>query len=100
MPVLEREFLTGLETSQDTKIRKQDDVAVQIHRFCLEHHRLMSAFAEAVDQLLLLHQSRYTAVVSGQPIEDRIDSLIERAKQKKEGAKQAYLEHTQWHRCA
>src|SRR5579871_5875034 len=98
MPVLESEPTDRIRTSHPrVQEQKTPNEATQFRRFCQEHHRLMTAFAEAVDQLLLLHQSRFAAVVSGQPMLERIDSLIEQAKQKKERAKLAYLKHAQRH---
>ena len=75
--------------------------AIQVQTgVCHEQRRLFAKFADAVDELLLLHASHSTAVLGGDPSSARFQSLIQSARGKKERAKQAYMEHTQAHGCS
>ena len=64
---------------------------------CEEHQRLMEDFADAVKELLALHEQQFQAIVQGDPECNRFDLLIHMANEKKQEAKYAYLRHVESH---
>jgi hypothetical protein len=68
--------------------------------FCEESLHLLDAFGEIVQELVLLHEQQFQAIVSGDPYSDRFDLLIHMANQKKYEAKYAYLQHLETHGCS
>jgi hypothetical protein len=66
---------------------------------CREQRRLLDAFGEAVQGLLLLHEQQFLAVVAGDLDSHRFDLLIHMANEKKQQAKYAYLQHVETHDC-
>jgi hypothetical protein len=67
---------------------------------CKESRRLLDEFAEAVRELLLLHEQQFLAVVQGDFECNRFDLLIHMANEKKQQAKYAYLHHVESHGCS
>jgi hypothetical protein len=67
---------------------------------CTEQRRLLDAFGEAVQELLLLHEQQFLAIVAGDLDSTRFDLLIHMANEKKEQAKYTYLEHVETHGCS
>jgi hypothetical protein len=68
--------------------------------FCQKSRFLLDAFGETVQELLLLHEQQFRAIVSGDPFSDRFDLLIHMANEKKRDAKYAYLCHLEAHGCS
>jgi hypothetical protein len=68
--------------------------------FCSESRNLLDAFGETVQELLLLHDQQFQAIVGGDPYSDRFDLLIHMANEKKYQAKYAYLRHLETHGCS
>ena len=66
---------------------------------CPDQRRLLDAFGEAVQELLLLHEQQFLAVIAGEPDSHRFDVLIHMANEKKQQAKYAYLAHVEKHCC-
>ena len=85
MPVLDQETLTAVEKSGSTP--------------CGEQRRLLHAFADAFNELLLLHESRSTTATNGGASSVRFQALIRKAKEKEEKAKDAYASHARAHGC-
>jgi hypothetical protein len=54
---------------------------------------LLDAFGEAVQELLMLHEQQFQAIVGGDPESDRFDLLIHMANERKNEAKYTYLRH-------
>ncbi len=69
-------------------------------RTCAEQRRLLDAFGEAVQELLLLHEQQFLAIVAGDLESHRFDLLIHMANEKKQQAKYGYLQHLETHGCA
>jgi hypothetical protein len=57
-------------------------------------------FGEAVQELLLLHEQQFLAIVAGDLESNRFDLLIHMANEKKQQAKYAYLQHVETHGCS
>ena len=70
-----------------------------IVHFCEESRRLLDAFGDAVQDLVLLHEQQFLAIVDGDPDPHRFDLLVHMATEKKQAAKYAYLEHQETHGC-
>jgi hypothetical protein len=68
-------------------------------RVCPEQRRLLDAFGEAAQGLLLLHE-QFLAIVSGDLDSHRFDLLIHMANERKQEMKYAYLEHVDAHGCS
>jgi hypothetical protein len=66
---------------------------------CAEQRRLLDAFGGAVQELLLLHEQQFLAIVAGDLESHRFDLLIHMANEKKQQAKYAYLQHVETHGC-
>lgn len=67
---------------------------------CQEHRRLLDEFGAAVQELLLLHEHQFLAIVQGDPECNRFDLLIHMAHERKLQAKYAYLRHVESHGCS
>ena len=67
---------------------------------CPEQRRLLDAFGVAVQELLLLHEQQFLAIVAGDLDSHRFDLLIHMANEKKQQAKYAYLQHVETHACS
>jgi hypothetical protein len=67
---------------------------------CKEYRRLLDEFGEAVQEVLLLHEQQFLAVIQGDSECNRFDLLIHMANERKQQAKYAYLRHVESHGCA
>jgi hypothetical protein len=67
---------------------------------CKEQRRLLDAFGEAVQGLLLLHEQQFLAIVAGDLDSNRFDLLIHMANETKQKMKYAFLEHVDAHGCS
>ena len=67
--------------------------------YCAENQRLLDEFGLAVQELMLLNEQQFVAVVNGDPESSRFDILIHMATEKKQQAKYAYLAHVESHGC-
>ncbi len=68
--------------------------------FCEEAKRLLNAFGDAVQDLVMLHEQQFLAVVAGDTTANRFDILIHNASEKKQDAKYAYMTHLEEHGCS
>jgi hypothetical protein len=67
---------------------------------CAEQRSLLDMFGEAVQELLLLHEQQFLAIVAGDLESHRFDLLIHMANERKQQAKYAYLQHVETHGCS
>jgi hypothetical protein len=67
---------------------------------CEEGRRLLDLFGAAVQELVVLHERQFLAVVEGDPDANRFDLLIHEANEKKQAAKYIYMTHMEAHRCS
>jgi tRNA splicing endonuclease len=67
--------------------------------FCAENRRLTEEFGQAVQELILLHEQQFIAVVEGDHESTRFDLLIHMANEKKREAKYALMRHMEEHGC-
>ncbi len=67
---------------------------------CEEQRHLLDEFGAAVQELLLLHEHQFLAIVQGDTECNRFDLLIHMASEKKAHAKYAYLRHVESHGCS
>jgi hypothetical protein len=77
-----------------TEQRSKSDIS-----FCEESRRLLEVFGETVQQLILLHEQQFLAIVNGDPDVTRFDLLIHMVTENKQAAKYAYLQHVEAHGC-
>ena len=68
--------------------------------YCEEAKRLLDAFGQAVQELVLLHEQQFRAVVEGDQTANRFDLLIHEANEHKLNAKYAYMRHLEEHGCS
>jgi hypothetical protein len=68
--------------------------------YCDESRRLLEAFGETVQGLLILHEQQFLAIVDGDLDCHRFDLLIHMANEKKQQAKYAYMHHVETHGCS
>ena len=86
--------MIGITPGMEPKAARPSDL------FCKESRSLLDAFAEAVQELLLLHEQQFQAIVSADMESDRFDILIHMANERKHEAKSAYLRHLESHGCS
>jgi hypothetical protein len=82
-------------TVEQTATKTESNLTV-----CREQRRLLDAFGEAVQGLLLLHEQQFLAIVAGDLDSHRFDLLIHMANEAKQKVKYAYLEHVEAHGCS
>ena len=68
--------------------------------YCRQAKDLLDAFAEAIRELIRLHEDQFQALVGGDPDGQRFDDLIHMANERKREAKYAYVHHLETHRCS
>jgi hypothetical protein len=69
-------------------------------RYCETAKQLLDAFGQAVQQVLVLHEQQFLAIVEGDIEANRFDLLIHEALERKQNAKYAYLNHLDVHSCS
>ena len=67
--------------------------------YCPQAKELLEALTEAVRDLVLLHAEQFDSFVTGDLDSTRLDELIQRANERKQEAKYAYLHHLGIHNC-
>jgi hypothetical protein len=80
--------------------RKQTIQAPSGAQYCGEAQRCLEAFAEAVQELMQLHEQQFLAILEGDRDAGRFDLLTHFANEKKQNAKYAYLQHLETHGCS
>jgi hypothetical protein len=68
--------------------------------YCPEARHLLDDFAEAVQELVQLHEHQFLAAVEGDTDCARFDVLIHMANDRKHAAKYAYMNHLEAHGCS
>jgi hypothetical protein len=68
--------------------------------YCKQARELLDKFAEAIRELIRLHEEQFQAVVGGDTDSMRFDDLIHMANERKREAKYAYMQHLEIHRCS
>jgi hypothetical protein len=68
--------------------------------YCEEARHLLDAFAEAVQELVQLHEHQFLAIVNADSDCSRFDALIHMANERKYKAKYSYLQHLETHGCS
>lgn len=66
--------------------------------FCEEKIRLLAEFYDAVREMVALHQKAATALMRDQALAG-LDGAMDRAREAKERAKDAYVLHVKHHGC-
>ncbi len=69
-------------------------------RYCDTARRLLDEFGQAVQQVLVLHEQQFLAIVEGDEQANRFDLLIHESLERKQDAKYAYLYHLGAHGCS
>ncbi len=90
------------QTQVDTMRQEPQKNAGPNHSFrvCMEGKRLLDLFGAAVQEVVLLHEHQFLAVVAGDANAHRFDILIHDANEKKQNAKYVYLRHLEEHGCS
>ena len=68
--------------------------------YCPQAKELLEAVTEAVRDLMLLHSEQFDSFITGDLDSTRTDELIQRANERKQQAKYAYLHHLGIHNCS
>jgi hypothetical protein len=68
--------------------------------YCPQAKELLEAVTEAVRDLVLLHAEQFDSFITGDLDSTRTDELIQRANERKQEAKYAYLHHLGIHSCS
>jgi hypothetical protein len=68
--------------------------------YCQHAKELLDTFAQAVRELIKLHEDQFQALVGGDPDSQRFDDLIHMANDRKRKAKYAYIHHLETHGCS
>ncbi len=79
---------------------KANEPSQQSARNCETAKRLLDEFGQAVQQVLVLHEQQFLAIVEGDTEANRFDLLIHEALERKQNAKYAYLSHLGVHGCS
>jgi len=100
-------MLRVLEWNPNCRNFKQKQTVVEIKRLpkagsvgCEEARHLLDLFANAVRELIQIHEEQFNAIVQGDPDSKRFDLLIHMANEKKSAAKYAHLQHLETHGCS
>ena len=67
--------------------------------FCPLAESYLQRFRETVEELLVLQEQRFVALLHGDSLAHRFDLLIQSANERKQSAKDAYLMHLERHGC-
>jgi hypothetical protein len=67
---------------------------------CSECRVLLNAFAEAVNEVMALHNRHLMAVIEDDPNPHRFDLMIHAANERKQNAKYDYIHHREMHDCS
>ena len=68
--------------------------------YCKEAKELLDAFADAIRELIRLHEDQFQALVASDADSQRFDDLIHMANERKHNAKYAYMRHLEIHGCS
>ena len=68
--------------------------------YCGEARRLLDALADAIHELMQVHEQQFNAIIQGDLDCTRFDLSIFEANRAKDAAKYAYLGHLDDHRCS
>ena len=68
--------------------------------YCGEARRLLDALADAIHQLMQVHEQQFNAIIRGHLDCTRFDRSILKANEAKYAAKYAYLDHLEEHGCS
>jgi hypothetical protein len=68
--------------------------------YCQEARNLLDALADAIHELVQVHQNQFNALIQGDLDCTRFDLLIHEANRVKFAAKYAYLHHLEKHACS
>jgi hypothetical protein len=68
--------------------------------YCETAKQLLDTFGQTVQQVLILHEQQFLAIVEGDLGANRFDLLIHEALEQKQNAKYAYLSHLDLHGCS
>lgn len=68
--------------------------------YCKQARELLDRLADAIRELIRLHEEQFQAVLKGDLDSMRFDDLIHMANERKRDAKYAYLQHLEIHRCS
>jgi hypothetical protein len=68
--------------------------------YCQQAKELLDGFAEAVRELIRLHEEQFQALLEGDSDGLRFDDLIHMANERKREAKYAYVHHLETHGCS
>jgi len=93
-PEAEQTRVVGMEYRNHTT---QAPFAAQ---YCSQAQRCLEAFAQAVQELMQLHEQQFLAILEGDGDAGRFDLLAHFANEKKQNAKYAYLQHLETHGCS
>lgn len=68
--------------------------------YCGEARRLLDVLADAIHELIQVHEQQFNAIIQGDLDCERFDLSIVEANKAKYAAKYAYLGHLEEHRCS
>lgn len=68
--------------------------------YCGEARRLLDALADAIHELVQIHEQQFNAIIQGDLDYTGFDLSIFEANKAKDAAKYAYLGHLEEHRCS
>ena len=68
--------------------------------YCEEARRLLNAFADAIHELVQVHEQQFNAIILGDLDCTQFDLSIHEANKAKYAAKYAYLGHLEEHGCS
>ena len=68
--------------------------------YCGEARHLLDALADAIHELIQIHERQFNALIQGDLDCTRFDLWIFEANKAKDAAKYAYLGHLEEHRCS
>jgi hypothetical protein len=68
--------------------------------YCQQARALLAAFADAISEVITLHEQQFQAVIASDEDSARFDDLIHMTNERKREAKYAYLNHLETHGCS
>jgi hypothetical protein len=85
--------------TQDFRAASVKPPAIRLF-YCRQAKELLEDLTEVVNDLVLLHAEQFDSLITGDLDSTRFDELIQRANERKEEAKYAYLHHLGIHNCS
>ena len=92
--------LWNLDCETTGTVKQVEQPVTASNVYCREARRLLDAFADAIHELIQVHESQFNAIIQGDLHCTEFDVSLHEANEAKYAAKYAYLHHLEEHGCS